>query len=111
MSIGKMKTPIEIVHSTIEKDAEGFGKQVDQTLVTVKAYREGRHGSERWANRATFSEATELFRFRRIPGIIVTTELTLICEQERYEITSAEDVRDRGMYWEVLAKKVVPSSG
>lgn len=111
MSIGKMKTPIEIVQSTYVKDTEGFSQQVDQTIATVKAYREGRHGNERWANRAMFSEATDLFRFRIIPGVKITTELTILCEQERYDITSAENIRNRGMYWEVLAKKVVPSSG
>ena len=106
-----MKTSIEIVHGTYSRDAEGFARQVDTPLATVKAYREGRHGNEKWANRATFSEATELFRFRTIPGIEITTEMTILCEQERYEIISAENVRGRGMYWEVLAKKVVPSSG
>ena len=106
-----MTTSIEIVRSTYVKDAEGFTQQVDQTIATVKAYREGRHDNEKWANRATFSEATDLFRFRIIPGIKITTELTILCEQERYEITSAENIRNRGMYWEVLAKKVVPSSG
>lgn len=111
MSIGKMNTSIEIIRSSITRDAEGFSQQVDQTLATVKAYREGRHGNEKWANRATFSEATDLFRFRVIPGIKITTELTILCDQERYEITSAENIRQRGMYWEVLAKKVVPSSG
>jgi head-tail adaptor len=111
MSLGKMKTSIEIVQSTYVKDIEGFVKQVDQIIATIKAYREGRHGSEKWANRATFSEATELFRFRSIPGIKITTEMTILCDQERYEIISAENVRGRGMYWEVLAKKVVPSSG
>ena len=106
-----MKTPIEIVQSTYVKDPEGFSQKVDQTLAAVKAYREGRHGNEKWANRATFSEATDLFRFRIIPGVKITTELTILCEQERFEITSAENIRNRGMYWEVLAKKVVPSSG
>ena len=106
-----MKISIEIVQSTYVKDTEGFSQQVDQTLATVKAYREGRHGNKKWANRATFSEATDLFRFRSIPGIKIATELTILCDQERYEITSAENVRQRGMYWEVLAKKVVPSSG
>lgn len=111
MSIGKLKIEIEITKKVLVKDLEGFAKHIYTTLATVKAYREGRHGSEKWANRATFSEATELFRFRNIPGLKITTEMTILCEQERYEIISAENVRGRGMYWEVLAKKVVPSSG
>ena len=111
MSIGEMKTSIDIIRSSFTCDTEGFSQQVDQTIATVKAYREGRHGNERWATRAMFSEATDLFRFRVIPGVKITTELTILCEQGRFEITSAENIRNRGMYWEVLAKKVVPSSG
>ena len=65
----------------------------------------------RWANRAAFSEATDLFRFRAIPGVEVSTKLFLICEGCRYDITSVEDVKGRGMYVEILAKKVVAANG
>ncbi len=81
----------------------------DPVLASVRAYREGRHGSERWANLAAFSEATDLFRFRRIPGLTVTTEMVLVCDDGRFQITSVEDVKGRGMYVEVLAKEVVSS--
>ena len=60
---------------------------------------------------AAFSEATDLFRFRCIPGLTVTTDHILVCEDGRFEITSVEDVKGRGMYTEVLAKKVVATSG
>lgn len=73
-----------------------------------RAYREGRHGSERWANMAAFWEATDLFRFRVIPGVSVTTDLALLCDGDRFEITSVEDVKGRGMYLEVMAKVVKP---
>lgn len=72
---------------------------------------EGRHGSERWANLAAFSEATELFRFRKLPNITVTTKHYILYEGERYDILSVEDVKGRNMYIEVLAKKVVASNG
>jgi hypothetical protein len=62
-----------------------------------------------WANRAAFSEDTDLFRFRCIPGITVTTAMLIACENGRFEITSMEDVKGRGMYTEVLAKEVKPS--
>lgn len=78
-------------------------------VASVRAYREGRHGSEKWANRSTFTDSTDLFRFRVIPDIKVTTAMVLICEDGRYEITSVEDVKGRGMYVEVLAKEVVSS--
>ena len=111
MSFGKMNTFIDIVSVTKKKDSEGFTVDTEEVLASVRAYREGRHGSQRWANLATFSEATDLFRFRSIPGIGVTTDHILVCEDGRFDITSVEDVKSRGMYVEVLAKKVVSTVG
>ena len=106
-----MNTFIDIVETRKVKDSEGFTSTEDVILASVRAYREGRHGSERWANLAAFSEATDLFRFRVIPGLSLTTSMFLVCEDGRFDITSVEDVKGRGMYLEVLAKKVVASKG
>lgn len=103
-----MNTFIDIVERVTIKDLEGFSTEVDNILASIKAYREGRHGNEKWANRATFSEASDLFRFRCLPGITVTTAMLVVCENTRFEITSVEDVKGRGMYIEVLAKEVKP---
>jgi len=111
MSFGKMNGFADIVAVKRIKDSEGFSTTVEETLASIRVYREGRHGSQRWANLAAFSEATDLFRFRCIPGQPVTTDHVLVYEGERYEITSVEDVKGRGMYTEVLAKKVVATSG
>ena len=111
MSFGKMNTFIDIVSVTKKKDSEGFTVDSEEVLVSVRAYREGRHGSQRWANLAAFSEATDLFRFRSIPGVGITTDHILVCDDGRFDITSVEDVKSRGMYTEVLAKKVVSSVG
>ena len=108
MSFGKMNTLIDLVKKEVAVDAEGFKSEKEVPLASVRAYREGRHGSERWANMATFSEATDLFRFRVIPGVSVTTDLALLCDGDRFEITSVEDVKGRGMYLEVMAKVVKP---
>lgn len=108
MSYGKMNTLISIARDVVTKDAEGFASKVDQVLASSFAYRERRHGSQRWVNRAAFSEATDLFRFRVIPGLSVTTAHVILCGDDRFEITSVEDVKGRGMYLEVLAKKVTP---
>lgn len=45
------------------------------------------------------------------PGVEVSTKLFLLCEGCRYDITSVEDVKGRGMYVEILAKKVVAANG
>ena len=106
-----MNTFITIVEKQHTTDDEGFKTETDVTVAEVRAYREGRHGSQRWANLAAFSEATDLFRFRCIPGLTVTTDQFLICDDCRYDIVSVENVKGRGMYIEALAKKVVSSSG
>lgn len=111
MSFGKMNTFIDITAVTKTKDAEGFSVDTEAILASVRAYREGRHGTQKWANLAAFSEATDLFRFRVIPGVTVTTAHFIVCDDGRFEITSIEDVKGRGMYVEALAKKVVSTIG
>lgn len=109
MSFGKMNTIIKILQKVTAKDSEGFSAETDLTIASVRAYRERRHGTEKWANRAAFSVATDLFRFRCIPGAAVTTDMVISAGDERFEIISVEDVKGRGMYIEVLAKEVKPS--
>ena len=111
MSFGKMNVVIEIYKEKSIKDAEGFVTKEDQVLTSMRAYKENRHGSEAWKNRASFSEASSLFRFRKPRGLELTTELTIRCNNERYNIFSVEDIKERGMYVEVLAEKVTGSKG
>lgn len=110
MSYGKMNTFITIVEKQFTQDDEGFSTETDVTIAEVRAYREGRHGSEKWANMATYSTATDLFRFRVIPNVTVTTEMRILCDGHIFEITSVEDVKSRGMYLEVLGQEVKKSS-
>lgn len=109
MSFGKMNTFIDLTEKKVTTDAEGFKSENDEVIASVRAYREGRHGSEKWANRSSFTDATDLFRFRCIPGVTVTTAMCIVCPDGRFEITSVEDVKGRGMYVEVLAKEVKAS--
>ena len=109
MSFGKMNKFIEITQKQIVADSEGFQSESDVVVAKARAYREGRHGSEKWANRAVFSEATDLFRFRTIPDLNITTDMRILCDNSIFEITSVEDVKGRGMYIEVLCKEVEPS--
>ena len=111
MSYGKMNGFADIVLPTKVKDSEGFSTTQDEVLASIRVYREGRHGSKRWANLAAFSEATDLFRFRCIPNLNITTDHILICDGERFNISSVENVKGCGMYTEVLAKKEVPTVG
>ena len=104
-----MNTLIDIIRTVPVKDSEGFAAESDTILATVRAYKEDRHGDERWANMATFSTASALFRFRVIPSLDVSTSLFISCADGRYRILSAENVRGRGMYVEVLTEKLEPS--
>ena len=107
MSFGRMNTLISIAQEVVTKDPEGFATKTDNILVSIHTYQEGRHGSQKWVNRAAFSEATDLFRLRVIPGLTVTTAHVILCGDDRFEITSVEDVKGRKMYLEVLGKRVM----
>jgi len=109
MSFGKMNQFITICRKTITTDAEGFQKEKDAEVAKVRAYREGRHGSERWTNLAAFSDATELFRFRVIPKTTITEDMVIISGEERFEIESVENVKGKNMYLEVLCREVKAS--
>ena len=111
MSFGKMNNFINIIQTIQKKDAAGFAVSEDVVLASVRAYREDRHGNKLWANRAAFSTATVMFRFRKIPNVEVVSSLYIACLGERFKILSAEDVRGRGMYVEVLAERIEPSKG
>ena len=109
MSFGKMNMKITIVEKNISTDDDGFKSEEDIVIATVRAYREGRHGSEKWTNMATYSTATDLFRFRIIPGVTVTKNMKILCDGHTFEIISVEDVKGRGMYLEVLGEEVEAS--
>ena len=111
MSYGSMNRMAEIIAERTDIDSEGFATKTEATLASVRVYREGRHGSYRWANLAAFSDATDLFRFRTIPGLTVEPGMLILCDNERFLIVSVENVKGRGMYTEVLARKVVPKYG
>ena len=111
MGLGKMTQFINIVEVINEKDSAGFSTPVDVVRASVRAFKEDRRGTESWRNRAVFSNANALFRFRVIPGLTVTSAMWIICGGERYDITHVEDVRNRGMFIEILAVKFEPSKG
>jgi head-tail adaptor len=107
MSYGKIAQQfIEILATEPVKDAEGFSAHGDTVLANVRAYFEPKNSTEKWRNNAVFAEANALFRFRIIPGLKIDTTHVIICGGQRYNIISVENVRNRNMYLEVLAKAV-----
>ena len=101
-----MNAFIEIIEERKVKDSSGFVTNQDVILASVRAYKEERHGSLAWANRATFSKATALFRFRKIPGVEVMPNYIIVCDTGRYRILSVEDVKARKMYVDCLVEEV-----
>jgi len=104
MSYGKMNTPAQILRVTYEKDADGFATPADQPVKSTRAYFEQRHGNVRWANRAAFSEATALFRFRVIPGVSIEPLYIIESAAGRFEVLSVEVLGRQ--YVEALCKEV-----
>ena len=109
MSFGKMNQRIVLISTEPVRDAEGFVTKGKRILAAVRAYKEERHGNVAWRNRAAFSTATALFRFRVIPKVEVTTGMLILCGPDYYNILSVEDVRGRGMYIETLAELILPT--
>ena len=104
MSFGKMSEPCTIIRVLYEKDSDGFAQPRDEVRARVRAYYEQRHGNVRWANRAAFSEATALFRFRVIPGLSIEPLFKIESAAGRFEVLSVEVLGKR--YYEVLAREV-----
>lgn len=111
MGLGLMNKKAQLCEEKSIIDSEGFNRKAVAVLAEMRVFVEGRHGSERWANFAAFTEATELFRFRKIPNVDVTTKQYILFNGKRYNILSVENIKGRGMYLEVLAKKVETSNG
>lgn len=109
MSFGKMTNFLSIKRKVYATDSEGFNATEEIEAKAIRCYHEVRHGSVRWSNLAAFSEATDRFVFRVIPDLEVTTDLIFDCNNVRYTPLSVEKIRN--MYIEVLAQKVVPTSG
>jgi hypothetical protein len=101
-----MNSFIELISATPTRDAEGFVNTGDTVLANVRAYFEPKNATETWRNNAAFAEASALFRFRAIPGVVVDSTIYIISGGDRYRVISAEDVRVRGMYIEALAALV-----
>ena len=105
----RLNTFIDIIERRPVKDTERFSQTVDEIIASIRAYKEDRHATVAWANRAAFSNATALFRFRVIPEVTIKPEMIIVCADGRYRVLSVEDVKNRNMYLEALSIKVEPA--
>lgn len=102
MSFGKMNTFIEIAKTDKTKDSEGFYFETDVIVANVRAYFEQKNSTEKWVNLSQNSSINALFRIRAIPNILITNKHFILCKGKRYNIFSVENVKNKGMYIEIL---------
>jgi len=104
MSFGKMNTRIDIIDTIPIKDAEGFSSKGEEVIASVRAYRDERHGSRKWANMAAYTKANATFQFRRIPDVVIEPGMLIRCDTGEYKVLSVEVIM--GFYLEVAAEKL-----
>ena len=104
MSIGDLNTPIQILRLRFGRDRDGFPTESEELVACVRARAETRNATEKWSNRAVLREASAVFTFRRIPHIEITTDMVIVCGADRYNIMSVENVRNRNLYTQVVAR-------
>ena len=104
MSIGDLNTPIQILRLRFGRDRDGFPTESDELIACVRARVETRNATEKWSNRAVLRDASAVFTFRRIPHIDLTTDMAIVCGADRYNIVSVENVRNRNLYTQVVAR-------
>lgn len=103
--IGSMRETIDLITPITVRDGSGFTATTDRVVATVRAYREIRHASSAWVNRAAYTQATVLFRIRTIPGITVSEVMHIAAADGRFVIDTVEPI---GGYIEILAHRLQP---
>lgn len=103
--IGSMRETIDLITPVARRDAAGFTASAEQVVASVRAYRQMRHASSAWVNRAAYTQATVLFRIRTIPGLTVSEVMHIAAADGRYIIDTVEPI---GAYIEILAHRLHP---
>ena len=103
----RLSVHIDIIKPSTATDSEGFSVHGDEIIAYCRAEKDERHGSESQSNMSTFSTAVTRFRFRRIPGVEVTTAHTIRCCGEDYRIISI--LNPRVLFVEAMTEKIEPS--
>lgn len=101
MSFGLMRENITIYTPAPTVDEAGFANSEKRVKARVRAFIEHRHATSAWVNRAAFTKATALFRFRLHPAWTVDERDLIEHGGQIYLIDSVEVIR--GRYVEILA--------
>ncbi len=106
MSFGLMKHQLQILTPAVSTDAAGFHTADTELKAEVLASVEHRHATSSWVNRAAFTKATVLFRFRTHPDWSVDERNLIDYQNTLWAIDSVEVIGSR--YIEVLAHRTDP---
>lgn len=106
--IGRMREQISIKSRVIVIDAEGFQTEVLTEVLSTRAEWESQHATTVWKNRASFTDATDCFYIRK-PAVEIKDDMVIECGAETFEITSVDEIKGRGLWLEILARRSVPS--
>lgn len=106
MSFGLMKHQLQILTPTVSTDSAGFHIKSTELKARVQAAVEHRHATSSWVNRAAFTQATILFRFRTHPEWTVDERDLIDYQGILWAIDSIEIIGSR--YIEVLAHRKDP---
>lgn len=109
MSFGLMRHTIKIYAPGHATDTAGFHTDTPILKARLRAAVEHRHATSAWVNRAAFSKATALFRFRLHPGWRVDERDLIEHDGRTYFIDSVEIIG--GRYVEVLVHHATPEGG
>ncbi|MDD3512438.1 MAG: head-tail adaptor protein [Synergistaceae bacterium] len=110
MSI-RMNDFIDIIERRVDGDAEGFGRESDVILASVRAEKSYAAMAETDRNGAAFAVQTAVFKLRRIPGLAIQPDLFITDAAGRYNITAVDEMSGRGMYIVATARLVTASEG
>lgn len=106
MSFGLMRETITLLSPRRATDPAGFATARLVEVGRVRAFVEQRRATSAWVNRASYTSATTLFRFRTIPYLSVDERMFIRHAGRVYAIDGVEVLR--GRYVEVLAHATAP---
>lgn len=104
MRLGKFFADVKILRKIKTQDEEGFGIQTEETVKTVRCYRESRQGTTLWKNLAAFAEATDLFQIQKPADFELSRAYLLESGGERFEILDIECIKGHDLYLQIIAK-------
>lgn len=101
---GELRTPIELQNRVVTQSAGGFSQLVWTTFANVKCKWVNVHGNEAIRLNAEVSRAKAKILLRFRPD--VDTTCAVLRDGRQWEITSVDNIRERGEYMELIVEEM-----